>query len=331
MDVTALVPIDLIARSLDITRRAINLAKVFSGAGFKIIFAHNDRGCTADRSFVEAIGRGKYPGVTVVSEGIYSGVVNASKLRNFGAYFVQTELVLLLDVDIWPDVELFKRRAQAVSISGGFDMVPCLYLTQRGTESIQRSNDYSSLIEKYYNFGRGLFLHLAAPSSIITLRKASYEAILGFDESFEGHGFEDFDFMVRLAQHYNELDAGNDFLEDMAARSPLFAEGFRRDLARACIPALINKDLALHLYHPKGDLKVYQGQRRSNYSRFAEKYYGLSHEAKKGSRTLIPEFVTAAECRGGSVSDYGIYFDNKPGHVDRFDTFKKRLRFLING
>lgn len=45
-------------------------------------------------------------------------------------------------------------------------------------------------------------MHLASPSSITILKSADYETLHGFDESFRGHGYEDFDFLVRLYNHY---------------------------------------------------------------------------------------------------------------------------------
>jgi predicted glycosyltransferase involved in capsule biosynthesis len=59
--------------------------------------------------------------------------------------------------------------------------------------------------KKFFDFSRKEFLHLASPSSITILKSDDYRMIKGFDERFRGHGYEDFDFLIRLYELHGML------------------------------------------------------------------------------------------------------------------------------
>jgi predicted glycosyltransferase involved in capsule biosynthesis len=119
-------------------------------------------------------------------------------------------------------------------------------------------------------------------------------------------------------------------LLDKTARSPLFARGFRRYLGESCFDALLEKDMAFHIFHEKPDVKGYQAARKKNYELFVSLHQKRVSEKATGDPTLIAIFTRLCAEKNIDVSDYGILFDNKPGHVDRFDTFRRRLKFLLN-
>lgn len=328
---TAIVPIDLVSRPDDIVAKAVLLAKAFSAYGAAIVFAHNDRSSVADIKFSRAIFERRYPGVVVVSGKFYDGVVNPALLRNIAAPRVQTPVILLLDVDILADMDLFQRYADGVGEAVPFSMLPCLYLTQLGTKKVLAGAlTPSTLKSEYFAFSRKYFLHLASPSSIIFMSTDAYMAIEGFDERFSGHGYEDFDFMVRLAIYYGLIERPEDFMVNVVARSPLFVQGYRRELGRLVIPSLIKKDLVFHLHHERGERADYSIQRDRNFELFKSKNVECSRSLPCQDKTLLTAFICAATDLGLDVADYGIYFDNKPGHVDRFDTLKRRVRFLFD-
>lgn len=328
---TAIVPIDLVSRADDIVGKAVLLAKAFSAYGAAIVFAHNDRRGAADKKFVQALSVARYPGVVVVSSNFYDGVVNPALLRNVAAPQVQTPVMLLLDVDIFADMDLFQFYADSVGRSAPFSMLPCLYLTKLGTKKVLAGElTPSTLKAEYFEFSRKYFLHLASPSSIIFMSTPAYHEIGGFDERFSGHGYEDFDFMVRLAVHYKVIEKPDDFMVNIVARSPLFVQGYRRELGRLVIPSLIKKDLVYHLHHERGERGDYSTQRRRNFELFKSKNEHCSDSSTRQDKTLLTAFICAVSELGLDVADYGIYFDNKPGHVDRFDTLRRRVRFLLD-
>jgi predicted glycosyltransferase involved in capsule biosynthesis len=329
-NITAIVPLDLVHRPLDIISKARLMAAGANRSGVKVVFAHNDRGTWMDSLF-RLVTR-KYEGVLTISKPFYTGNVNAALLRNEAFKHVKDEYLTLLDVDIWPDFALIEKyKVKVDSQEQPFYMLPCLYLTKKGSSDLTRSKvNVKQLAQRFFDFSRKEFLHLASPSSVIVMRSKDYSLVGGFNQAFSGHGYEDFDFMMRLAEFHGVLDKAPDMLLDKTARSPLFARGFRRYLGESCFEALLEKDVAFHIFHEKVDVEGYQAARKKNYELFVSLHEKKAVGKIVGDPTLITTFSQMCAEKNIDVSDYGILFDNKPGHVDRFDTFRRRLRFLLN-
>lgn len=326
---TVIVPLDLSQRPMDILAKAIQLAKTSDKECLSVVFGHNDRGTVHDKSLKEALKI--YSNVKLVSEVFYSDEINTSLLRNKAFEAVETDFLILLDVDIWPDIALFlKYKSNVENGIQPFYFLPCMYLTHKGTQDLSKGRvSPKALTKKFFDFSRKEFLHLASPSSITVMKSMDYIAVGRFDQRFTGHGYEDFDFMMRLANHHKKLLPCAKLMENTAARSPLFASGFRRALGRLCLPSLIQKDFSFHLYHEKPKTSRYHEARTDNYSRFFD-----THNVRPGdfgeSKTLIEEFIELCRDTQKDFRDYSALFENKPGHIDRFDTLKRRLRFLLN-
>lgn len=326
---TAIIPIDLKRRPKDIIRKAINIAEATKNNNIKVIFGHGNRFTTYDRTFTRLLNG--YENVHVKSCDNFSKAINASLLRNQAFKSVESEYVILLDVDIYPDFNLFEKYKEKIK-SGikPFYILPCLYLTKYGTSILNdRKASIESLKKKYFAFSRKEFLHLASPSSITILKSADYETLHGFDESFRGHGYEDFDFLVRLYNHYFIPKVKADFLADRPCHSPLFVTGFRRYLGEYCLDILLHKDFAFHLYHNKNRNEDYYIARTENYHIFKQKHKNISNERYYDS-TLLMLFIKHCIDKGEDIRNYSIYFDNKPGHIDRYDTLRRRIKFLLN-
>ncbi|MBT9572491.1 MAG: hypothetical protein IV106_15590 [Pseudomonas umsongensis] len=79
-NITAIVPLDLVHRPLDIISKARQMATAAKRSNVKVIFAHNDRGMWVDRLFRLVIG--KCDAAVIISKRFYTGNVNAALLRN---------------------------------------------------------------------------------------------------------------------------------------------------------------------------------------------------------------------------------------------------------
>jgi len=327
---TAIIPIDLSYRAPDIIEKAKRIIECAQKNNFLIRFGHNDQGTAKDREFKNLVSR--HECCHNVSAVFYTEKINTSVLRNRAFDGTETEFLILLDVDIWPDYSIIEKYLNnLVQNQSPFEILPCLYLTKFGSKALTTSKaSISELKEKFFNYSRKEFLHLASPSSITLLRSIDYERIGGFDEDYAGHGYEDFDFLIRLADAHNMLAAGRDFLHDRSARSPLFSVGFRRSLGELCIHKLIEKDFVFHIYHEKSNPKDYSNDRLSNYNIFKQKHAHRTSEWSPPDLTLISSFANTCQAEKHDIHNLSILYDNKPGHIDRFDTFKRRLRFLIN-
>ena len=327
-DTSIIIPIDLSQRPLDILRKASQLAELAQQEKTPLILAHNDHGESSDKALKNKL-QG-YSCTTLVSQQFYTGAVNPALLRNKAFEYVDTTYLVLLDVDIWPDFKLLGKY-QSLVAAGKFPFyfLPCLYLTAKGSTDLCTGRvTPEALNQKYFAFSRKEFLHLASPSSITVMKSEDYLRIGMFDEAYSGHGYEDFDFMMRLAKHYEVLQPCNEMMNSKVARSPLFASGFRRALGRLSIDALLEKDFTYHLFHERPSVSAHKQKRNDNFARFVSRHQGDWGTAT--SRTLLEDFIEACRNGGRDLDEYSALFENKPGHIDRFDTFKRRLRFLLN-
>jgi predicted glycosyltransferase involved in capsule biosynthesis len=328
---TIIIPIDLHYRASDIIKKCKLLLANSEGKDVSFIFGHNNRNTKADKEFIKLFKNSSNS--RLITAQFYSGEVNSSLLRNRAAAVVDTKYICLLDIDIWFDfVILEKYHKKLITNCEPFYVIPCLYLTKLGSDLLIKEKISSiKLIERYFSYSRKEFLHLASPSSITIMKIDDYNSLGGFDEKYSGHGYEDFDFLIRLFKMYNKLEYKDDFLSNNQARSPLFATGFRRYIGEFCLKLLLEKDIALHLHHKKVPILNYSNARKLNYEFFCNKYSSYCIGKVDYDSSLITTFIKLCNENSYNLIDYSILFDNKPGHIDRFDTLKRRIRFLING
>lgn len=324
--ITTIIPVDLGFRALDILRKTIRICSANEKLGGAIVIGLADRQTWVDKIFIlltQGFTRTKVVSVPT------DGAINTSLLRNKAFEQVASEFLLILDADIWPDFELFEKYRNNIAQGlAPFYFIPCMYLSAYGTKALLNEGNPAKMAEKYFDFSRKEFVHLANPSSITIMRSADFINAGRFNEAFQGHGYEDFDFMLRLAAYHDVLIPCGKILEPCSARSPLFSSGFRRALGRLCLPTLLEKDMAFHLYHPTPKNKSYYSNRKTNLEIFKSLHNHLESAAPE-SRTLIEDFIVLCKQNGLNFRDYSALFEDKPGHIDRYDTFKRRLRFLF--
>lgn len=326
---TAIIPIDLSQRAIDIITKTKKMLLAADASNVNIIFGHNNRNTIYDKIFLKIIE--KFENCQVTSRDTGHDVVNTSKLRNEAFKKVISKHIILLDIDIWPDFEILKKYSNNI-LKGEqpFYILPCLYLTKLGSHAlIKEKLSIQELTNKYFNFSRKEFLHLASPSSVTIMSSLDYIKLGGFDEKFSGHGYEDFDFLIRLGIYHNKIEPTLDFLTNANCRSPLFCQGFKRQLGELCIEALLSKDIVFHIYHEKLKESDYYKSRLNNQCYFQGKYKNFTTELTYKDPTLITTFLEFCKKRNIDIHNFSILFDNKPGHIDRFDTLKRRVNFLL--
>ncbi|AUU99578.1 galactosyltransferase-related protein [Phytobacter ursingii] len=328
-DLTVIIPVDLRYRHSDVITKAVFFAKYAERYCVKVIFGVSAHKSQLRRLILNEMA--SFENVSVVFSEVYTKNVNTSLLRNVAFNHCRTEYIALFDVDIFPDFELvlkylclLKQRIKP------FYILPCLYLTQSASNSLIKGLfDVELLKEKYFSFSRKEFLHLACPSSLTLMNAGDYSKLNGFDINFEGHGYEDFDFLIRLSELHQLLESTQDLLIDKTFRSPLFSVGFRKHLGKLCFDSLVNKDFAFHLFHFKDNSSDYYKTRESNKCIFMSKHIRFLNNNPKEEYLLI-HFIEYCKRNDLDLSDYSILFENKPGHVDRYDTFRRRMKFLFS-
>ena len=335
--ISAVIPVDLDRRPISLLYRLNRLLSAAHDQGLQVAIGHNDRGSAYDSMLKAICTRHK---VRLATGRFYEGEVNSALLRNAGMRIVDTCLTLLLDADIYLQVDVLQKMICAVnSEKKPFQIIPCLYLSRQGSSKlIRRRTNSDQLLSSYLQFKRSHFLHLAVPSSVVLFQTEDFERAGGFDEGFRGHGYEDLDFLLRLAWLHGEIPKNETLLADTPVRAPLLASGFRSQLARLTLPALLNRQIAFHLWHSSKKDRYYEARER-NAETFKSKLMSqLQIPESKASELRAPPPLDltlidawSEMCRGKNVDarEYSILFDNRPGHTDRFDTPMRRMKYLL--
>ncbi len=262
---TLIVPIDLERRSAELLDRVNTLCLSIVNTPYSIAIGHKNRESKYDQKLLALIEGFNNKRIMIVSENI-EGFINLSRLRNLAFSVVDTKYTLLLDVDIFFDLSMIELMLQRINLKvSPYIMSPCLYLTKSGTKMIQKNKvEVKNIIHNYFNFSYKDVSHIAMPSSIILLHSCDYHTVGGFYEGYTGHGYEDFDFMVRLSSYYKEIIYNEEFLIDETYKAPLLSKGFRAELAQSCMFFVIQKKFFFHLYHKKIQREEYYQLRKKN-------------------------------------------------------------------
>lgn len=270
-DLSIVIPLDFHRRSWDLYRRVKRFVHTFAGQPVQLIF-----GCNAAPQFwVKCLQRLIAPHANIQLCLVEAEASSLAKLRNAAIAAVKTPYVLFLDVDIVPDQQLVELAyQQVIHQPKQIGMFPCLYLSKSGSKLISKYSA-TEFKQHYYDFRRDLILHLAFPSSIVLTDLASVRKIGGFDEQFVGHGYEDFDFMLRLFQHKGLIEYSADILVDEPYLAPLMSVGLRAVLAKPFLESLIQPVYFLHQFHKKDKEEGYYKKRDLNKKHFIYKYQSL--------------------------------------------------------
>lgn len=267
MDFTIVIPIDFNYRSLDIIKKIIVLKNKVKDEDFKVILSCNSNPRLPIQILKKIIE--KTTNICLINMEVEKG--NLSKLRNNGIKHTKTKYILFLDIDIYIDIPQIKNAFYVFQQSStNLCMYPCLYLSKQGTKKISKLS-IKQFRQAYYGFRRDLILHLAFPSSIILTDLKSVQAIEGFDEQFIGHGYEDFDFLLRLFHYKGLIQYQPSLLIDETYLAPMMATGFRAILAESQLEQLLLEEYFLHIYHKKDKKSLFHQQRKTNQQRFKMK------------------------------------------------------------
>jgi predicted glycosyltransferase involved in capsule biosynthesis len=329
--------VDLINRPKDLIKKLKQLCKILSDSEFNLVICHRNRALKFDQKLEELFSRFNQPNFNFFSVILDKPNVELSRLRNLAVDQVETEFVLLIDLDIYPDMTLFRNLAEKVLKREKFSIAPCIYLTNKGSR-FAHTLKKEELIEKCMNFSDDIYMHWAIPSSVMAFRKDDFLSIGGFFEGYLDHGYEDFDFIVRLACHHGVLSKTSQLLIDKTYRASLLSEGFRSSLGSLCIDNLLEGNIAFHLYHYKDENSEYYKQRINNSMIFNKRMQQLIRDSKPSSKsdkqTFVPPLISTffQECKRRNIdpSKYYTLFDARPRYLLRPNSKWKRLKNLFN-
>lgn len=148
-----------------------------------------------------------------------TGVFSPSIARNRGFESVDTDLVYFCDIDCFSERDIFRRLAEsatALNMASVIDVVinlPVYHLNRtdsvkfelggREEASLYLTNRAFHLSYSKFQPDEGFFV--APYSNVFLINRKMFSITGGYDESFRGHGSDDFEFLVRLAIHCHYL------------------------------------------------------------------------------------------------------------------------------
>lgn len=324
---------DFTWRPDQLLERLSALAASLVGSEFDLVIGHADRGRSPDAVLHRRMD--VFDHVKIVRVAPVDSNQELARLRNAAVSAVNSEILLLLDVDIWPDLRLFKKLIEQVAVGERLAIAPCIYLSVEGNRKIRQDGGCAKVIDGALGFSVDDVMHWALPSSVMALRHSDFLAVGGFYEAYLGHGYEDFDFMIRLALHAGKIKPSSDLLIDQTYRAPLLANGFRAALGMLCIPNLLDKNIAFHLYHEKDRQSVYQRRRLANAAIFQSRMRELlSLNVRPGGSGNTPELITSFffECARRCIdpSTFHALFDPRPRHLLRRSSWWSFAQRVLN-
>lgn len=312
--------VDFSQRPDQLLRRLIVLGEVLKGTEFSLTIGHADRNTSADIALKALFKQGSLASARLASISPEGANVELARLRNAAVALVHEDIVLMIDVDIYPDLRIFRSLVSKVTPEQRISIAPCIYLSLAGTKVIAREGGDKKIIESALCFSPELVLHWAMPSSVMAFMRKDCWAIGGFFEGYSGHGYEDFDFMLRLAVYAKMVSPSLDILRDETYRAPMLATGFRSELAILCLPNLLEGCIAFHQFHKKDHNSSYQKRRSINSKIFQNRVLQLVQDKENiSTNDPVPNLIKVffAECKRRGVDPLRFYalFDARPRYL----------------
>lgn len=309
--------VDLAQRPDQLIDRLFKLASVLVDTEFILSIGHGDRSSSKDIKLKKKLAHFKHVQFSSVKPA--GKDVELARMRNQAVSNLDSSIVLLVDVDIYPDLKLFRNLVAEVERGIPLSMAPCIYLTASGTRLVEKGKG-EFVINSALGYSPKHVMHWALPSSVIAIRLSDYLAVGGFHERYKGHGYEDFDFMINISLHVKLIEPADDLLVDKTYRAPLLSSGFRAVLGSLCLANLLDGNIAFHLHHKKDPQSTYKIKRKTNAEIFQQRIGRLiCTEVKQSYDFGVPKIV----------SNFFLHCAKKDIHPERFYAlFDGRPRFL---
>lgn len=247
-----IIPIDFKYREDDIFNKLLRFIKILKNKKISLIFVCAKRNKVQEKKLIHLVKNIK--NIFLFFNYFTKTSVELAKLRNIGVSRCFDDIILFCDIDIFPDIKLFNYLASRVK-KDNFSILPTIYL---------KKNIHTFNTKKNFFLAENYIQHLAIPSFIVSFKRKDFLKIGGLYEGYKGHGYEDFEFLIKLSFLYKKIKNTEDLLVDKTYKNPIFTEGFRGYLAKLCIDNLLRNKIAFHIYHKKNRFNFYYLRRYLN-------------------------------------------------------------------
>lgn len=184
-----------------------------------------------------------------------------ARARNRGATYARSDIVLFHDLDFMGNAQTYLQIADIIrdrlarAVKHHFFCVPVAFLTETGTQNYLKFLPCASNATnwRFYQVAErnGEVKFLVQGSSCIVVRKDYFLEIGGHDESYDGHGAEDFELLHRLSSNYPIAKRPVDYPLNTGSGKIIEYRGFRAFFALYGQDCVRSECVLIHLYHPK--------------------------------------------------------------------------------
>ena len=180
--------------------------------------------------------------------------------RDFGVQHANGKAVTFLDVDLRVANDFWDRLLVLMTSYGiseykkRFLAIPCLYLTEDGTEEFFDSDHILRFQDFYLRWLHGdteSVQTLAPCSSVMIVDRLHYLSIGGHRPEFRGHGYEDFELYHRLIGEEGVLRTAHSYYKDTKSWNTATYNGFRSQFSLLGRTAMMSNLFVIHLWHPR--------------------------------------------------------------------------------
>ncbi|EAI1053792.1 capsular biosynthesis protein [Campylobacter coli] len=210
----------------------------------------------------------------------FNKAFSLGQCRNLGIVNAKSDVVMSLDVDYVISEKNLENILELISIKeidknpNAFLVLPCIFLNEFGTEFLQRYklSLWDNIIIHDMNFDRKFIKFLTPASSTIIMNRFKFLELGGNDQEFVGHGYEDFDLMMRILKNCTDFEAIPTNLEfDYRNWSFNDYKGFRALFSVVGNEACVHGIYLYHLWHAEPNQNGYLDNRELNHQKFYQK------------------------------------------------------------
>lgn len=264
--VSFIVPVFYKSKNSYIVQRAKKIIDLFEKyKEFELIIADASKWYLLDSAF---------PNIKILNVNYNKGEFSPAIVRNLAVEKATKKYLFFLDVDLsfselFLDTLKSEINQQLVENQKKFLMLPCFYLSPKGTKIYEHSKDKIEIINEFREsllLGENKFVErLAINTSAIVLKKEYFIKIGKFSEDFFGHGGEDFEFIHRLmslSPHFVRNE--EEYYCDKVEQFPASYKGFRKYMAYYSMEYIFTDLVLVHRWHERALMNFFYMKRIKN-------------------------------------------------------------------
>lgn len=250
--------------------------------------------------------------------------------RNLGVINANSDVIMFLDVDYVLSKKSLESILELIDIKtintnpNSFLILPCIFLNENSLQELKQYDLalWDNIIKHDMLFERKYLKFLTPASSTIIMNRFKFLELGGNDKEFIGHGYEDFDLMMRVLKNCAVFEAIPNNLEfDYRNWSFNDYKGFRALFALVGNEAIHYGIYLYHLWHIEPNQNGYLDNREINHHKF---YQGLKNYKD------IFDYPDALKCNFSQGKNALIFFQQNSNVYNSLRVITSHFEKLIS-